>query len=78
MDYILNISTTEWFGYLASLGVLVSFLMKNMKTLRIVNTIGCLLFVIYGYLLHSAPVIITNAAIILINLYYLIRERKLS
>lgn len=66
---------TELVGYAASLGVLLSFLMKDLKTLRIVNTVGCILFVLYGILLHySYPVIITNVSIIGINLYYLMRK----
>jgi uncharacterized protein with PQ loop repeat len=68
----ITISNTEIVGYLASLLVLISFLMKEMKTLRIVNTIGCAFFVTYGFLLNvSVPIIITNAAIIGINIYYL-------
>lgn len=65
--------TTEYIGYLASVTVLISFLMKNIRTLRIVNSIGCLLFIAYGLLLFSIPIIITNAAIVLINGYYLVR-----
>lgn len=75
MTEFIGITIAEWFGYGASLGVLVSFLMRDMKTLRIVNTVGCGLFVVYGYLLTSAPVIITNSAIILINLYYLFKKK---
>ena len=77
MDYF---STTEIIGYLASLAVLLSFLMKNMRTLRIVNTVACLIFVVYGVLLvYSIPIIITNGAIVIINLYYLlIKEKKAS
>jgi uncharacterized protein with PQ loop repeat len=52
----MNISLTEFIGYLASLGVLLSFLMKEIKTLRIVNTIGCFLFVIYGVMLNFSSV----------------------
>ena len=68
---ILGISYIEWFGYLASFFVLLSFLMKNITTLRYVNTLGCMFFVIYGVLLDSWPIIITNAAIIMVNIYYL-------
>ncbi len=68
---ILGISYIEWTGYAASLFVLLSFLMRNIRTLRYVNTVGCLFFVIYGFFLESWPVIITNVAIVLVNLYYL-------
>jgi len=68
-------SITELVGYAASLGVLLSFLLKDIKRLRIVNTIGCILFVFYGYLLAiSWPIIITNVSIILINSYYLLKK----
>ena len=73
---ILGISYVEWFGYLASLFVLMSFLMRNITALRYVNTLGCMFFVIYGVLLNSWPIIITNAAIILVNLYYLFINKK--
>lgn len=72
-----NFNSTEIIGYLASLIVLISFLMKNIKTLRIINTIGCIFFVAYGILLNfSIPIIITNVAIVGINIYYLLKVNK--
>lgn len=71
-----GISAVEWLGYTAMTTVLVSFLMKQVTQLRIVNTLGCLLFVVYGYMLHSKPIIVTNVAIFCINLYYLVNEFK--
>ena len=69
---IFGISTTEWVGYLASLILIISFLMKNMSTLRIVNSLGAILFVVYGILLQTSwPIIITNAFILGANIYYL-------
>lgn len=67
---------TEYIGYAASVMVLISFLMKNMRTLRILNTVGCLMFVIYGSMLLSGPIIATNTAIVLINGYYLMRKQS--
>jgi hypothetical protein len=67
---------SEYVGYLASLLVLISFLMKNMTYLRLVNTLGCMVFIAYGVLLPSIPIIITNAAIVIINSYYLLKDRK--
>ncbi len=72
----LGISWVEWVGYIATAVVLISFLMKSVIKLRIVNSIGCLLFVFYGLLLVpiSKPIIITNFAILSINVYYLLKK----
>tara|TARA_R110001583_G_scaffold12582_1_gene55685 strand:+ start:1081 stop:1323 length:243 start_codon:yes stop_codon:yes gene_type:complete len=73
----LNISYTEWVGYVASAVLIISFLMKNLSTLRIINSIGAVLFVIYGIMLDiSWPIIITNAFILLANIYYLYFKQK--
>ena len=71
-----GISYVEWIGYAASLFVLLSFLMRNIIMLRYVNSIGCLFFVAYGLLLDSWPIIITNVAIVCVNLYYLFINKK--
>ena len=72
---LLGIELTEWVGYLAMTVLLVSFLMKNLTKLRIVNSIGCLFFVVYGSLISQYPIVITNVAIILINFYYLFLKK---
>jgi hypothetical protein len=67
-----DISMTEWVGYLASLVLMISFLMKNINTLRIINSTGCVLFVAYGFMLAiSWPIIITNTFILGVNIFYL-------
>ena len=67
----LGIELTEWVGYAAMAVLLVSFMMKNVTKLRIINSVGCGLFVIYGLLIAQYPIVITNVSIILINFYYL-------
>lgn len=70
-----DISMTEWVGYLASLVLMISFLMKNINRLRIINSIGAILFIIYGVMLAiSWPVIITNAFILGVNVFYLTKH----
>jgi len=72
----LGITITEWVGYLASLALIISFMMKNVNTLRIINSIGAILFVVYGVMLAiSWPIIITNAFILMANIYYLTFKR---
>jgi hypothetical protein len=63
----------EFIGYAASVFVLLSFLMKRMILLRIINVIGCSLFVLYGVFLWSFPIILTNVAIVLVNTYFVVR-----
>ena len=72
---LLGVELTEWVGYLAMTVLLVSFMMKNVIKLRIINSIGCLFFVIYGVMISQYPIVITNFAIILINLYYLLLKK---
>ena len=70
----MELTLVEVIGYLASIVVLCSFTMKDVKKLRRVNIVGCLLFVVYGFMMPTLrigmPIIITNAAIMGINVYY--------
>ena len=69
-------SLTEMVGYMAMGLLLVSFMMKDVTKLRIVNSFGCAFFVAYGVMLVTSwPIIITNSAIISINLYYLLVKK---
>ncbi|AQY22013.1 YgjV family protein [Riemerella anatipestifer] len=66
----------EYIGYLASAFVAISFLLKEINKIRMVNLIGCLLFVTYGFLIDSLPVIITNILISVVQVYYLFLAKK--
>lgn len=76
----LGVYLSEWVGYAASLAVAVSFVMKDILKLRLVNIVGCALFIGYGLLMPSLriglPIILTNAAIIGVNVFYLIKMSK--
>ena len=75
----MDFSITDIVGYLASITVLCSFLMSKMIHLRIINIIGCGLFIAYGVMLNfSIPIIVTNAAIVIINSYYLYKMKKIT
>lgn len=74
---ILGLSVVELVGYMAMALLLVSFMMKDVTKLRIVNSFGCAFFVAYGVMLVTSwPIIITNSAIISINLYYLLLKKN--
>ncbi|HSQ45915.1 MAG TPA: hypothetical protein VLM44_03245 [Lutibacter sp.] len=76
---LLGITITEWVGYAASLALIISFMMKNINTLRIINSLGAILFVVYGIMLQTSyPIIITNAFILMVNVYYLTYKSKVA
>ncbi|MDB2632099.1 uroporphyrinogen decarboxylase [Flavobacteriaceae bacterium] len=72
-----GVEIAEWIGYIATLILLTSFTMKRMRSLRIINSTACLLFIVYGIMLSNAwPIIISNAAIFGINCYYLFLKKN--
>jgi hypothetical protein len=64
----------ELIGYIASFMVILSLTMKNMMALRFINTAAAFWFCVYGILISSYPVIITNVLIICINVYHIYNE----
>jgi len=65
----------EVFGTAASIIVAVSLMMKNIKWLRIINTVGAAIFAVYGILIAALPVAVLNAFIVVINIYFLFKMR---
>ena len=72
----MNTSTLiEAIGYAGSALVLISFLMSSVVKLRIVNTVGSLIFAVYALIIRSYPTAIMNICLVCINLYYLWKLR---
>jgi hypothetical protein len=67
----MSIEPTELVGYLASVLIVVSLLMSSVYRLRVINLIGAAVFTVYGLLIGSIPVVLTNGVIVLIDVYYL-------
>ena len=66
----------EAFGYLGSFLVLVSMLMTSVVKLRIINTIGSLIFTVYAFIIKSYPTAFMNLCLVLINVHYGRCQRK--
>ena len=60
----------EIIGWIGTAAVLVSFLMKDMLKLRLMNLSGCLIWVSYAIIKEDYPVLITNAAVAIIHAYW--------
>jgi hypothetical protein len=66
----------EVLGFIASLVVAVSLMMRNVFWLRVINGIGALVFCLYGILIQSSPVAVMNGFVFLIDMYFLIQTLR--
>jgi hypothetical protein len=66
----------EALGYFATAVVVGSFAIQNVKWLRVANTMGSLLWIVYGFLKQDNPIIFVNISIILMHTYWYIKNRK--
>ncbi|MGN0145169.1 MAG: YgjV family protein [Clostridium sp.] len=71
-----NVSWVEYIGYAASILVGISMFMKNIIKLRFINLIGCIFFVVYGFIIKAYPVAIVNLIISFTNIYYIYKFTK--
>ena len=63
----------EVIGYLGSLFVLASFILKDIKWIRIVNIVGAVFFVIYGVYTETWATAFMNFALVLVHIFYLVK-----
>jgi hypothetical protein len=60
-------------GYFAFIFLAVSLWLTNDIKFRWINSLGCLSFVFYGILIHAFPIVLTNAVLLAINIYFLFK-----
>ncbi|KMQ63961.1 uroporphyrinogen decarboxylase [Chryseobacterium sp. BLS98] len=73
----MNPEITTYIGYSASIFIVLSFILKDVRKIRIVNMIGCICFVIYGFFSGPLwPVIIPNGLICFIQIYHLLAGNR--
>lgn len=65
----------EIIGVLASVLVLISFLMHGEKKIRIINIVGAMLFVIYGILIKALSVWLLNGMLCIVHIINLNKRR---
>ena len=71
----INLTIFDIIGYAGSLLVVISMLMTSVMKLRIINTAGSVLAIIYAIAIHAYPTLVMNVALVIINV---INMRKLS
>jgi hypothetical protein len=68
----------EAVGYLGSALVITSLLMTRILRLRVISLSGSTAFLIYGLLIASVPIVITNVVIMGINITFLWRATRVT
>jgi uncharacterized protein with PQ loop repeat len=66
----------EGLGYIATVVTLLSMVVSDVKLLRGINGLGCLLWIGYGILTNSIPVLLVNTLILIIHIFKLIQMRE--
>lgn len=66
----------EIIGITATVIILIAFLMKGEKKIRIIDSIGAFVFIIYGILIGSVSNILLNSALLIINVYNIYKLNK--
>ena len=69
-----ELSGVELVGYLASALVVLALTMTSVVRLRMVSLAGSITFFVYGSLIDSVPIMITNGSIAVINMWFLRKE----
>ena len=64
----------EIMAYIVSVIILMSFIVKDVKWLRLLNNVGCLIFLVYAFYHGRTPLILLNSGVILVNIYHLIKK----
>ena len=59
----------ELLGIIASLFIITGFVGNNLKHIRILNSVGAFLYIIYGCLIPSLSVVILNAVLFILQIY---------
>jgi uncharacterized protein with PQ loop repeat len=63
-------SVIEIIGWIATIGTLLSFAVKDMYKLRLINSAASMVWIVYGILKVDNPIIVINSAVIVMHLYW--------
>lgn len=75
MDWIMA-NWRELVGYLAPVFIVLSMMQEDLRWIRTYMILGCLTFVIYGFLVGAMPVVVANALIGIVTAIYYCKDCK--
>lgn len=66
----------EILGWMAAAFVVASYAYKNVRSMRVVNSVASLLFAIYGVLIGAPSIIVLNVTLVAVNMAYIFSDGK--
>ena len=66
----------EIFGYVGMMITVLSFIFKDINKIRITNGIACLVWIVYGILKNSYPIILVNLIVLVVHTFWLIKKKQ--
>lgn len=71
---LVEILKNEWLGIVASAFILVSFLFSKQLITRLINMVGCVIFVVYGLLLPTYSTAFMNGALFIVHIVFIVKD----
>ena len=66
------------FGWLGTFFTLYSFTLNDVIKLRLVNSIGSVLWIVYGIQTHTMPTIVVNACVLIIHSVWFVKNKRVT
>lgn len=65
-------------GFIATIVTIISFTFKDILTIRLVNTLGSFVWLVYGFYTKDHPIILVNLSVIIIQIwgiFFLVKDK---
>ncbi|MBP3853054.1 MAG: YgjV family protein [Erysipelotrichaceae bacterium] len=69
-------NSIEILGIVATIFIIVAFLMDGELKIRLLDLVGAVLFFVYGYMIRSFSVMLLNGLLVLIQIYKIYQLKK--
>jgi hypothetical protein len=66
----------ELIGWIATAGTLLSFAVKDMWKLRLINSIASVVWIVYALLKLDYPILVINVSVIIMHLYWFYKNNN--
>lgn len=66
----------EIIGWMATAGTLLSFAVKDMWKLRLINSIASVVWIVYALLKLDYPILVINVSVIVMHLYWFYKNNN--